>query len=250
MQKEPTIDELMEFIEKLDKCEINPMDYIMGEAHNECLVELAERGICVEELIKLDRDEVIENLIAYGHAREHYEEWRHHPNKDIRYQLAEQGYFPETYINDTDTTVKSAAIWANPQLIPQIIDDPLYTHDAVLSLYDLYDLDVELCQKVYDKCLENKLQSIKGLKLKLDAMKHKPNSFETTMTRQQLYQIGSPLWAREYTMRQLDSLYKGQKIVEGEKLIKQIETVLIVSPKDPDWQEKVNALILANIVTI
>ena len=24
------------------------------------------------------------------------------PNKDIRYQLAEQGYFPETYINDTD----------------------------------------------------------------------------------------------------------------------------------------------------
>ena len=40
------------------------------------------------------------------------------------------------------------------------------------------------------------------------------------------------------------------KIVEGEKLIKQIETVLIVSPKDPDWQEKVNALILANIVTI
>ena len=70
------------------------------------------------------------------------------------------------------------------------------------------------------------------------------------MTRQQLYQIGSPLWAREYTMRQLDSLYKGQKIVEGEKLIKQIETVLIVSPKDPDWQEKVNELILANIVTI
>lgn len=250
MQKEPTINELMEFIEKLDKGEIDPMDYITGEAHNEYLVELAERGICVEELIKLDRDEVIENLIAYGHAKEHYEEWKHHSNKDIRYQLAEQGYFPETYINDTDTTVKSAAIWANPQLIPQIIDDPLYIHDAVLSLYDLHDLDVKICQKVYDKCLENKFQSTKGLKLKLDAMKHHPTDIERTMTRQQLYQIGSPLWAREYTMRQLDFLYKGQKIIEGNVLIIQIEKVLVVDPKDPDWQDKANALILEEIITI
>ena len=46
-----------------------------------------------------------------------------------------------------------------------------------------------------------------ALNLKYDAMVYQPTSIEKTMTQTQLYDAGSPLWARSYSIEQLSYYY-------------------------------------------
>ena len=49
----------------------------------------------------------------------------------------------------------------------------------------------------------------KAYKLKHEAMSHTPTAVETTMTQKQLYEIGSPLWAKHEPIYRLhDFLYR------------------------------------------
>ena len=61
---------------------------------------LAENGIEVDRIIKRDGKQVIVNLIEKGLATERYEDWKNHYSSDVRYALAEKGYYPDLYIND------------------------------------------------------------------------------------------------------------------------------------------------------
>ena len=61
---------------------------------------------------------------------------------------------------------------------------------------------------------------IQALNLKYRAMTHVPTTIEKTMTTAQLYNAGSPLWAREYTIYRL---FCYMRYSTTAKLIKNIE---------------------------
>lgn len=67
--------------------------------------------------------------------------------------------------------------------------------------------DIELLEKALenDGLLVDKEHSLKAIELKYQAMTTEPTIIEKTMSPKQLFDAGSPLWAREYTVQELYS---------------------------------------------
>lgn len=67
--------------------------------------------------------------------------------------------------------------------------------------------NIELLEKALenDGLLVDKEHSIKAIELKYQAMTTEPTIIEKTMSPKQLFDAGSSLWAREYTVQELYS---------------------------------------------
>lgn len=67
--------------------------------------------------------------------------------------------------------------------------------------------NIELLEKALenDGLLVDKEHSLKAIELKYQAMTTEPTIIEKTMSPKQLFDTGSPLWAREYTVQELYS---------------------------------------------
>lgn len=68
--------------------------------------------------------------------------------------------------------------------------------------------DIELLKKALEDerfLIDNTETRLKALRLKYQAMTTVPTLIEKTMSPEQLYDAGSPLWAREYTVQELVS---------------------------------------------
>lgn len=67
--------------------------------------------------------------------------------------------------------------------------------------------DIKLLEKALenDGLLVDKEHSLKAIELKYQAMTTEPTIIEKTMSPKQLFDTGSPLWAREYTVQELYS---------------------------------------------
>lgn len=66
---------IQQFVEKLEKGAITDFTpYVNGKKIG-FRVEMAKRGICVEELAQKEEPTVIKELIQYGYAKEHYNKW-------------------------------------------------------------------------------------------------------------------------------------------------------------------------------
>lgn len=67
--------------------------------------------------------------------------------------------------------------------------------------------DIKLLEKALenDGLLVDKEHSLKAIELKYQSMTTEPTIIEKTMSPKQLFDTGSPLWAREYTVQELYS---------------------------------------------
>lgn len=78
-------------------------------------------------------------------------------------------------------------------------------------IWQKYAYEKEPDIKLLEKALENdgllvdKEHSLKAIELKHQAMTTEPTIIEKTMSPKQLFDTGSPLWAREYTVQELYS---------------------------------------------
>ena len=78
-------------------------------------------------------------------------------------------------------------------------------------IWQKYAYEKEPDIKLLEKALENdgllvdKEHSLKAIELKYQAMTTEPTIIEKTMSPKQLFDTGSPLWAREYTVQELYS---------------------------------------------
>lgn len=230
----PTEEEYFEFRELLTSGNIEPSDYINTNIHEDYLKALAHLGLCLDELVKLDNPELIKVLIENELAEEYYENWKDHPDMEIRYLLAETGHFPEHFINDDAPDVKFATVCRNPELLlefPEVIENQEYLSSVVMAVYKWTEFESKIGQLVYDKALEQEYENMEPLELKLKAMKHEPTSIEKTMTIQQLYDAGSPLWAHEYTPHQIQTLYD-RHCLDDPTLMREVWKM---DPKLPSW---------------
>lgn len=74
---------LAKFIEKLDNGEITDLKPYIENEKLDILLEIADRGLEVDYLLKRGELEVIRTLIQNGHASEYYDFWKHHSDKTI-----------------------------------------------------------------------------------------------------------------------------------------------------------------------
>lgn len=210
LKRKPTDDQYLEFRELLTSGSVKPSDYVRADIHEDYLKAFAYLGLCIDELVKLDNPELIKVLIENELAEKYYDNWKDHPDMEIRYLLAESGHFPEHFINDEAPDVKFATVCEHPELLPkfpEVIENPEYLSSVVATVYKWTAFDPKIGQLVYNKAIEHGYEHMEPLELKLKAMKHEPTSLEKTMTIQQLYESGSPLWAHNYTPHQIQTLY-------------------------------------------
>ena len=85
---------LAKFIEKLDNGEITDLKPYIEKEKLDILLEIADRGLEVDYLLRRGETEVIRTLIQNGHASEYYDFWKHHSDKTIREEMAKKGSLP------------------------------------------------------------------------------------------------------------------------------------------------------------
>lgn len=190
-----------EFERKLLNGEITDIEPYYQDRRYSCeRYYLAKHGINVDQTIRMDGYEVIIQLIRDGVHKDRYRDWRDHPNKDVRLELAMHGYFPEHYIHDDDPNIREAVMEIHLELgLERTFDDndrnvfrDLLSHQRHPNI----DILREYVETVIPDYEQDHLT--KAFELKYQAMTTEPSPIEATMTPVQLYESGSPLWALNY----------------------------------------------------
>lgn len=217
--KKPTEQEKNEFIRLVKAGIIDPYEfYSPGRfIHNDYVKLMVQNNWCIDEIRQIENYNHICILINEGKSTEYYEEWKTHRNIEIRWTLAKNGYFPEDLMNDNDNDVKMRVLETYPEYMKYCLrDESLFDriHDY-LCFTDEPDIETLQAHFMVNR---NKIKwsnritrdsIFKAYKLKHEAMSHTPTAVETTMTQKQLYDIGSPLWARQEPIYRLhDFLYR------------------------------------------
>ena len=171
-------------------------------------LNMATRGENIDELIALNEPDIISELIARGHAQEYYEKWKTHEHGDVRYALAHNGHFPETFINDKNPNVREEVVRWHPEYRKQLLARNKKRHWGFIC--DLINENTELTYikdfldaKVPKAVDKNKLHAIRTYyALKTTT----PSTVEKTMTPAQLFQINSPFWAENLELSHIKNL--------------------------------------------
>lgn len=194
-------------------------------------INMATRGENVDELIALNEPEVISELIARGHAREHYEEWKNHEHGYVRYALAHPGYYPETFINDKNPSVREEVVRWHPEYREQLLARNKKRHwEFVCSLInentELAYIKTFLDAKVPRDVNQDKLNAIRIMHA---VRTTEPTTVEKTMTPAQLFQINSPFWAENLELWHIEKIQMFYPLVQPEAFFQHFNDLI-----DPD----------------
>lgn len=190
---------------RLDQGRItNFAPYLKRNVKSHVRCELAKRGLCIEELAKMEEVPVVCGLITYGYATEYYERWSKHTSPDIRFELAKNGYYPEKFVRDRSKIVRAAVLEKHPEYAFQLLSGTNYERDrAEKVIRDMVDITLEQMETIVRKLGGLDLRG-EPYRLKLESLRKVPTPMEATMTPQALHKIGNPLWARGYSLKQLE----------------------------------------------
>lgn len=162
------------------------------------------KGRTLSDIVKeVGSDQLILDLIGYRQACDHYEEWRDHPNENVRLSLATKGYFLDHYVHDIDDRIKYAAISKQPELMIELMTNP--TDDELRFardyLYDQWSPGVQHLKAYLDAAHagnDPKDYRTKALQTKYLADVVELDALAKTMTSAQLFAVNHPAWARGY----------------------------------------------------
>lgn len=144
------------------------------------------------------------NAIENRTHREKYDEWLNHYHSEVRRALARIDYKPEILINDDDIDVRRTVVMQHPEMFRQLLGRPgdVQLVNAILDQQTDIPKDI-LEQHIQDMRKYADTAPTYDLEAKLEALNYEPSAIELTMSPQQLYEIGSPLWARGLTLRKV-----------------------------------------------
>ena len=198
--------DLFEFEEAVKNGEITDVEpYMRKQDFDLHRMILAENGIEVDRIVKRDGKQVIVNLIEKGLETERYDTWKNHPNKKVREALAEQGYYPDLYINDKSPDVRREVIRQYPKLSLKRMHNHNDRFAIRWNLVRESNPDLEVLGTYLETVTKSELKEtfavsdIEALKLKHQALMTHPSPIEKTMAPYQLFEINSPLWTLSYT---------------------------------------------------
>lgn len=172
----------------------------------------------------MNAKEIIET-IKNGEMQEKYDEWKNHKSHAIRAQLAKSGYFPEHFINDSQSFIRRIVPRNYPEYYAQALDHPLNNSDDIrINMRDILH-EPNLTDDVIDRVIKHlhKQHALFGigrtgveiyceiLERKRTANHHGVSPLEAGMTNTQLFVLNNDLWCKSYSVseiRILDDLRK------------------------------------------
>lgn len=171
-------------------------------------IDMASRGENVEALVELNEPEVISELITRGHACEHYDEWKIHEHGYVRYALAHAGYYPETFINDKNPSVREEVVRWHPEYREELLARNKKRHwefvcELINENTELAYIKSFLDAKVPKAVNRGKLKAIRTM---YAVRKTEPTTVEKTMTPAQLFQANSPFWAENLELWHIEKI--------------------------------------------
>lgn len=191
-----------DFLKLIKNKKLDYYDIDIWRVPHRYLDSLVSHSLFLDKMVKSNNESLYLALIKQGAKSEYYEEWKDSDNSYIRKALAQNGYFIEQYLDDSDNCVRMAALQHSPEYLPYYFkDNTLFSHiyNHYMSDPNLNINEFEMFLKVNArKIAKNEITS--AVKLKdVIAIKHQssktPTSIEKTMTPTQLYDFGSPIWA-------------------------------------------------------
>lgn len=162
---------------------------------------LAKCGIEVDRVIEMDGTSTILGFINDRVHTDRYAEWKNHPNVNVRQALARAGYFHNELIHDPDDQVRRVVIEKDMHQGLKRLHDEEDRQTIKFVLENSVNPDVDLLSAYIDTAKQNTSRDYPSpaLKLKLKGMRHVPTAIEKTMSKEQLFETGCPLWTKPYT---------------------------------------------------
>jgi len=173
---------------------------------------LLAHGIEIERILELDGAFAISTCIREGWFPERYDEWKDRNEEWILETFAENGYYLDELIESEYDDVRKAVIENHPEFgierlnrgkDYQIISD--YIKNEVKPNLKLF--------KAYIDALTSNSNDM-GLMTKYRALTEVPSTIEKTMSEAQLFESGSPFWATDLTVRQINDVLDACKELE------------------------------------
>lgn len=194
---------------------------------------LLKHGIEIERILKLNRTLAIGVCIQEGLLPERYNEWKNRNEEWIMETFAENGYYLDELIESEYDDVRKAVIEKHPKFcIKQLKQNK--SHQIIYNIIiDEVTPNIELF-KAFLECPLTDRDDI-GLMTKYRALTEVPSIIEKTMSPVQLFKSGSPLWATDLTVRQINDVYYARNELEQQGYSDFMEYLLTNVHKD-DYQ--------------
>lgn len=172
----------------------------------------------------MNAKEIIE-AIRNGEMREKYDEWKNHKTHAIRAQLAKSGYFPEHFINDSQSFIRRIVPRNHPEYYAKALDNPSNNGDDMRIIMRDILHEPNLTDEVIGSAIKHlsKQNAIFGLgqtgiKTYSHILERKRainhyliSPLEAGMSNAQLFAVNNDLWCKSYSVseiRILDGLRK------------------------------------------
>lgn len=136
--------------------------------------------------------------IAKGEETEKYTIWKTSSEKDIRKALAKAGHWPEYFIHDEDNFVRIAVLNKHPEYVNELLKNPINHSDIHWFVYRKPSPDIRILKALSEYgANEHQTTGMQAttLNLKLKELETVGTQLQSTMTRRQLFEAKSPLWA-------------------------------------------------------
>lgn len=194
-----------EFEDRLDQGLITDFEpYLKRTVKTDVRCKLARRGICVEQLAKMEEVSVVCALIEKGYASEYYERWSKHTSPSIRHALAREGYFPEKFLRDRSKLVRASVLKKHPEYAFRLLNYTNYefrvAEEAIRRMPNLTRKQLEMFIRAAGD--EGK-EMTEYYRLKLASINIKPTTLEATMAPKDLHKMGNLLWMRALSVHQI-----------------------------------------------
>lgn len=181
---------------------------------------LIEQGIALDQIAETATEDEKVKLIYERKAVDHYESWLS-DNGRVRRCLADAGYFHEHLIKDSAASVRCSVVRSNPNYLPRLFRKNITKTEwnTIISVMweqaqpDLTLLRDLLSREVPDRLFDYTYEHLEQLREKLEIMEYEPSTLEKTMSMKQLYQQGSPAWARTCSAEQISSIRSVEKLL-------------------------------------
>lgn len=186
---------------------------------------VARHGYAIDDIIRMRKtsrymiaEVLIEELIKYGHAKEHYEDWAIHESKSIQRELAKNGYCLDTLLRVGEDDIQWAIAKYNPEHTLNYLKTKLENskHASGLELVmDQTNPDPKAMEYLLEHEAHGTRHELAILEGKLYCGTHEPTPLEKTMTNYELYQSGSVWWMRNLTGNNVACVYSGAEELGG-----------------------------------
>lgn len=185
-------------------------DYANNKQFHNCISLVINDHFMIDKLAQIDNDTIREKLIEVNKASSHYKEWAENGSYFVKGKLIEYNHYLDILANDKNSTIRTKVARKNPNYWPQIMNksdgELYYAFDWLKSQKQINLKLLDSILKVFIK--KKNPQLYQALTLKRQAMTTIPTTIEKTMTTRQLCTIGSPLWAKDMSIRKIIGINK------------------------------------------